>query len=64
MHKSASADTKLKFNLFVLKVVFSGVTGYDYQVGIALDETSITSGQCLGSSGAPQSPVIPRLTTQ
>ena len=53
MHKSASADTKLKFNLFVLKVVFSGVTGYDYQVGIALDETSITSGQCLGSSGAP-----------
>ncbi|CAB3999552.1 MAM and LDL-receptor class A domain-containing 1-like isoform X1, partial [Paramuricea clavata] len=37
-------------------VVFSGVTGSSYQGDIALDEISITSGQCSGSPGTPKPP--------
>ncbi|CAB4026288.1 MAM and LDL-receptor class A domain-containing 1-like isoform X1 [Paramuricea clavata] len=37
-------------------VVFSGVRGSNYQGDIALDEISITSGQCSGSPGTPKPP--------
>ena len=60
MHRSLSADTNLNFSLINLKVVFSGVRGKDYQGDIALDEISITSGQCSGSPGTPKPPVTPR----
>jgi hypothetical protein len=38
------------------KVVFSGVRGSSYQGDIALDEISITSGQCSATPGTPKPP--------
>ena len=49
----------ISFLLCFSKVVFSGVRGSDYQGDIALDEISITSGQCSGSPGT-KPPVTPR----
>ncbi|CAB3984832.1 MAM and LDL-receptor class A domain-containing 1-like isoform X1, partial [Paramuricea clavata] len=41
-------------------VVFSGVRGSSYRGDIALDEISITSGQCSGSPGTPKPTVTPK----
>ena len=53
-----SADTN--FNLIDLKVVFSGERGDGYRGDIALDEISITPGQCSESPGTPKPSVTPR----